>query len=151
MARIVGFGFSRLIWLHWAEMIFLSLGKQYQRRMLEFILKPWHLLVLFLASHLNQEQQRVIEYLQVENQVLREKLGKKRILLNDDQRQRGCNGRPNSGGTTQGRKEPHNESREAAPFSSFHLRKATQRGYICLHGKRRYFGRFTGRHSEMNS
>jgi len=56
--------------------------------MLEFILKPWHLLILFLASHLNQEQQRIIEYLQVENQVLREKLGKKRILLNDDQRRR---------------------------------------------------------------
>ena len=43
--------------------------------MLEFILKPWHLVVLFLASHLTREQQRVIEYLQVENQVLREKLG----------------------------------------------------------------------------
>ena len=24
--------------------------------MLEFILKPWHLIVLFLASHLNREQ-----------------------------------------------------------------------------------------------
>jgi len=56
--------------------------------MLEFILKPWHLIVLYLASHLNREQQRVIEYLQEENQVLREKLGKKRILLNDDQRRR---------------------------------------------------------------
>jgi len=56
--------------------------------MLEFILKPWHLLVLYVASHLNREQQRIIEYLEVENQVLREKLGKKRILLNDDQRRR---------------------------------------------------------------
>ena len=56
--------------------------------MLEFILKPWHLIVLYLASQLNQEQQRIIEYLQVENQVLREKLGKKRILLADDQRRR---------------------------------------------------------------
>lgn len=56
--------------------------------MLEFILRPWHLLVLFVASQLNGEQQRVIEYLQVENQVLREKLGKGRILLNDDQRRR---------------------------------------------------------------
>jgi transposase InsO family protein len=43
---------------------------------------------LFLASQLNREQQRVIEYLHVENQVLREKLGKGRILLNDDQRRR---------------------------------------------------------------
>jgi len=56
--------------------------------MLEFILKPWPLIVLYLASQLNQEQQRIIEYLQAENQVLREKLGKKRILLNDDQRRR---------------------------------------------------------------
>ena len=27
--------------------------------MLEFILRPWHLIVLFLASQLNREQQRV--------------------------------------------------------------------------------------------
>ena len=44
--------------------------------------------MLFLASQLNSEQQRIIDYLQVENQVLREKLGKGRILLNDDQRRR---------------------------------------------------------------
>ncbi|NQU74899.1 MAG: helix-turn-helix domain-containing protein, partial [Planctomycetes bacterium] len=56
--------------------------------MLEFILKPWHLIVLYMASQINREQQDVIEYLQVENQALREKLGKKRILLNDDQRRR---------------------------------------------------------------
>jgi hypothetical protein len=42
--------------------------------MLEFILKPWHLVVLFLASQSNREQQRAIEYLHVENQVLRGKL-----------------------------------------------------------------------------
>jgi len=51
---------------------------------LEFILKPWHLLALFVASQLNREQQRIIEYLQAENQVPRETLGKGRILLNDD-------------------------------------------------------------------
>ena len=56
--------------------------------MLEFILEPWHLIMLFLASHVNREQERIIEYLQVENEVLREKLGKRRILLNDDQRRR---------------------------------------------------------------
>jgi hypothetical protein len=56
--------------------------------MLEFILKPWHLIVLFLASQINREQQRTIEYLHVGNQVLREKLGKRRLLLNDDQRRR---------------------------------------------------------------
>jgi hypothetical protein len=35
--------------------------------MLEFILKPWPLITLFLASLLNRKQQRVIDYLQVEN------------------------------------------------------------------------------------
>lgn len=43
--------------------------------MLEFVLKPWRLMVLLLASQINHEQQRAIEYLYVENQVLREKLG----------------------------------------------------------------------------
>lgn len=56
--------------------------------MLEFILRSWHLIVLFLASQSNREQQRIIEYLQLENQVLRENLGTGRILLNDDQRRR---------------------------------------------------------------
>lgn len=56
--------------------------------MLEFVLRPWHLLVLFLVAHFNEEQQRVIEYLQTENQVLREKVGKGRILLSNEQRRR---------------------------------------------------------------
>lgn len=34
----------------------------------------------------NEEQQRVIEYLRTENRVLKEKIRKMRILLNDDQR-----------------------------------------------------------------
>ena len=52
------------------------------------VLQPWHLLLLALAGWVNREQQRIIEYLITENQVLKEKLGKKRILLNDDQRRR---------------------------------------------------------------
>src|SRR5512136_2273121 len=51
-------------------------------------LKPWQLLLLILAGWINHRQQEVIEYLRAENAVLREKLGKKRILLNDDQRRR---------------------------------------------------------------
>jgi hypothetical protein len=35
-----------------------------------------------------KQQQQVIEYLRAENEVLKEKLGKKRILLDDDQRRR---------------------------------------------------------------
>lgn len=55
---------------------------------MEFLLKPWHVAILTIASWMNREQQKVIDYLQVENAVLREKFGKKRILLNDDQRRR---------------------------------------------------------------
>jgi len=52
------------------------------------ILQPWQLFFMILAGWVNREQQAVIEYLRTENQVLKEKLGKKRILLNDDQRRR---------------------------------------------------------------
>lgn len=41
-----------------------------------------------LACIINREQLQVIEYLRTENDVLKEKLSKKRILLNDDQRRR---------------------------------------------------------------
>jgi hypothetical protein len=56
--------------------------------LMEFILQSWQLYFLILASWINREQQEVIEYLRAENQVLKEKLGKKRILLNDSQRRR---------------------------------------------------------------
>jgi len=50
--------------------------------------QPWQLLLLVLAGWINRRQQDAIEYLLTENRVLREKLGKNRILLNDDQRKR---------------------------------------------------------------
>jgi transposase InsO family protein len=50
--------------------------------------QPWQLLLLILAGWINRRQQGVIEYLLTENHILREKLGKKRILLNDGQRRR---------------------------------------------------------------
>jgi hypothetical protein len=53
---------------------------------MKFVLHPWQLLLLILAGWINHQEQEVIEYLRAENRVLREKLGKKRILLNDDQR-----------------------------------------------------------------
>jgi len=55
---------------------------------LNFILQPWQLLFLILAGWVNRQQQQVIDYLRTENQVLKEKLGKRRILLFDDQRRR---------------------------------------------------------------
>jgi len=86
--KVVAFWFSRLIRrrLGWDDTYFTWEGVSIP--IIEFVVKPWHLFVLFLASHLNREQQRIIEYLQEENQVLREKSGKKQILLNDGQQDR---------------------------------------------------------------
>ena len=55
---------------------------------MKFVLQPWHLVLMILAGWVNREQQKVIEYLCTENRVLREKIGLRRILLNDDQRRR---------------------------------------------------------------
>ena len=55
---------------------------------MSFVFRPWQLVAAILAGWVNQEQQQRIEYLRTEVQVLKEKLGKKRILLNDDQRRR---------------------------------------------------------------
>ena len=55
---------------------------------MNLILQPWQLFCRILAGWINRQQQDVIEYLRTENQVLKEKLGKGRILLNDDQRRR---------------------------------------------------------------
>jgi homeodomain-containing protein len=55
---------------------------------MKFVLQPGQLLLLILAGWINKHQQNAIEYLLTENRILREKLGKKRILLNDDQRRR---------------------------------------------------------------
>ena len=55
---------------------------------MSLVLYPWQLLFMILAGLVNREQQYTIDYLRTENAVLKEKLGKKRILLNDDQRRR---------------------------------------------------------------
>ncbi|WP_146402526.1 hypothetical protein [Planctomycetes bacterium CA13] len=53
----------------------------------KFVLQPWQLMLIILAIWINQPQ-KVIEYLRTENAILKEQLGKKRILLSDDQRRR---------------------------------------------------------------
>ncbi len=55
---------------------------------MSFVFQPWHLFVMILAGWIRHQQQEAMDYLRTENQVLKEKLGKKRILLNDDQRRR---------------------------------------------------------------
>jgi putative transposase len=52
---------------------------------MNFILHPWQLLLLILAGWINHQQQAIIEFQQTAIEVLKEKIGKKRILLNDDQ------------------------------------------------------------------
>ena len=53
-----------------------------------FLLQPWQIVVAILSEWVRQEQEKAIEYLRTENQVLKEKLGNGRILLDDDQRRR---------------------------------------------------------------
>ena len=48
--------------------------------------KPWTFFMVGLAGWMNRRQQEIIEYLRAENRILREKLGHKRIILNDFQR-----------------------------------------------------------------
>jgi hypothetical protein len=55
---------------------------------MNFVLQPWQLLVAILAGWVNRQQQAVIDFQRTEMQILREHVGKKRILLNDDQRRR---------------------------------------------------------------
>ncbi len=55
---------------------------------MDFILQSWQFYVLILASWMNREQQAFINHVLEENRILKEKLGKKRILLSDDQRRR---------------------------------------------------------------
>ncbi len=55
---------------------------------MRFVLKPWQLWVVAFAGWINQLQEQAIQYLMTENRVLKETHGKRRILLNDDQRRR---------------------------------------------------------------
>ncbi len=50
--------------------------------------KPLTMLLVMLAGWINRQQQDMIDYLKEENKILHEKLGKRRIILNDDQRRR---------------------------------------------------------------
>jgi hypothetical protein len=49
---------------------------------------PWKFIVVALAGWMNRQQQDAIAYLTEENRILREKLGHKRIILDDSQKRR---------------------------------------------------------------
>lgn len=53
---------------------------------MSIFLQPLQLLFAELCKSIRKEQEKVIEYLQLENQVLREQAGGKRVLITDDQR-----------------------------------------------------------------
>ncbi len=55
---------------------------------MDLILHPWQLLPLIWAALINRDQTEALEFYRLEVEVLQEKLGKKRLLLNDDQRRR---------------------------------------------------------------
>ena len=55
---------------------------------MKFILQPWELMMIILASWVNREQQQKIECLETQLAVWKEQLRSKRILLTDDQRRR---------------------------------------------------------------
>lgn len=87
----------RKFWLR-AELIY-PVGSKYSAGIIRTLSKavfwlmrptlfPWQLLSVIVAGILNDQQQRVIDYLKEENQILREQLGNKRIRLTNDQRRR---------------------------------------------------------------
>ncbi len=53
---------------------------------MSFLLQPLQVVLAVLSESIRKEQEKGIEYLWLENQILCEKLGGKRVLLSDDQR-----------------------------------------------------------------
>ena len=53
---------------------------------MSFLLTPWHIAFAALAGWVNERQQQIIEFQNAQIEALLQKLGKKRILLTDDQR-----------------------------------------------------------------
>ena len=53
---------------------------------MSFLLQPLHVFVAVLVEYVRKQQELAIEYLRLENQILREQIGGKRVLLTDQQR-----------------------------------------------------------------
>jgi len=54
---------------------------------MRFMLQPCHILLATLVGWANERQQQIIEFQNDQIKALLKKLGKKRLLLTDDQRQ----------------------------------------------------------------
>ena len=77
---------------------------------MNFILHPWQLLVVVFAGWLHEQQQHVIQFQDEQIRALLENLGKKRILLTDDQRRRLA-----VKGKTLGRRPPERRTNSELP------------------------------------
>jgi putative transposase len=53
---------------------------------MRFVLQPWQLFSRILADWINRQQREAIEFQNAQIRVLMEKMGRKRVLLTDDQR-----------------------------------------------------------------
>ena len=53
---------------------------------MNFVLQPWQLAFVALSAWMNQRQQQIIEFQNAQIEALLKKLGKKRVLLTDEQR-----------------------------------------------------------------
>ena len=53
---------------------------------MSFILQLWHILLACLCGLVNQRQQQLIEFQNAQIEALLKQLGRKRLLLNEDQR-----------------------------------------------------------------
>ena len=53
---------------------------------MSFVLRPWQLFFLILSGMVNRRQQEIIEFQNAQIRILMDKMGRKRILLTDDQR-----------------------------------------------------------------
>ena len=53
---------------------------------MSFLLRPWHILLVTICGLLKQRQQQIIEFQNAQFEALLKKLGRKRLLLDDNQR-----------------------------------------------------------------
>jgi hypothetical protein len=53
---------------------------------MSFILRPWQLFFLILSGLVNSKQQEIIEFQPAQIRAIMDRMGRKRILLTDDQR-----------------------------------------------------------------
>ena len=53
---------------------------------MSFLFRPWHILLVTICGLLNQRQQQIIEFQNAQIDALLKKLGRKRLLLDDNQR-----------------------------------------------------------------